>query len=94
MRTIILIVTLFVSLPAISQKKLPNVIEKLTYRGYYNWSFIWINAGSVEMTVQPSDKYPNAQCIFAVGYSNPSWDWVFKLRDTLISHHDSMTYKP
>ena len=44
MRTIILIVTLFVSLPAISQKKLPNVIEKLTYRGYYNWSFIWINA--------------------------------------------------
>lgn len=52
MRTIILIVTLFVSLPAISQKKLPNVIEKLTYRGYYNWSFIWINAGSVEMTVR------------------------------------------
>ena len=67
MRTIILIVTLFVSLPAISQKKLPNVIEKLTYRGYYNWSFIWINAGSVEMTVQPSDKYPNAQCIFCRG---------------------------
>ena len=61
MRAIILIVTLFVSLPAISQKKLPNVIEKLTYRGYYNWSFIWINAVAVEMTVQPSDKYPNAQ---------------------------------
>lgn len=40
MRAIILIITLFVSLPAISQKKLSNVIEKLTYRGYYNWSFI------------------------------------------------------
>lgn len=94
MRTIILIIALLISLPAVSQKKLPNVIEKLTYRGYYNWSFIWINAGAVEMTVEPSDKYPNAQRIFAVGYSNPSWDWVFKLRDTLVSYHDSVTYKP
>ena len=51
MRTIILIIALLISLPAVSQKKLPNVIEKLTYRGYYNWSFIWINAGAVEMTV-------------------------------------------
>ena len=43
MRIIILILTLFVSLPAVSQRKVPNVIEKLTYRGYYNWVFIWIN---------------------------------------------------
>ncbi len=94
MRIIILIVTLFVSLPAVSQRKVPNVIEKLTYRGYYNWGFIWINAGAVEMSVKPSEKYPNAEEVFAVGYSNPSWDWVFKLRDTLISHHDSVTYMP
>lgn len=94
MRTIILIMALFVSLPAVSQKKVPRVIEKLTYRGYYNWGFIWINAGAVEMSVQASEKYPNAEEVFAVGYSNPSWDWVFKLRDTLISHHDSLTYMP
>ena len=36
MRAIILIITLFVSLTSISQKKMKSVIEKLTYRAYYN----------------------------------------------------------
>lgn len=94
MRTIIFIFTLFFTTPLFSQGKAPAVIEKLTYRGFYNWGFIWINAGAVEMTVNPSSKYPNAQEVFAVGYSNPSWDWVFKLRDTLISHHDRDSFKP
>ncbi|MCR9011562.1 DUF3108 domain-containing protein [Gabonibacter chumensis] len=93
MKTTLLIGVLFFSLSLFSQEK-DKPLEKLTYTGYYNWGFVWIKAGSVEFTLTPSDKYPNAQRLFAVGSSNPSWDWVFKLRDTLISYHDSLTFMP
>lgn len=93
MKTTLLIGVLFFSLSLFSQEK-DKPLEKLTYTGYYNWGFVWIKAGSVEFTLTPSDKYPNAQRLFAVGSSNPSWDWVFRLRDTLVSYHDSLTFMP
>lgn len=93
MKKILLIGVLFFSLPLFAQEKV-KPLEKLTYTGYYNWGFVWIKAGSVEFTLVSSDKYPNAQRLFAVGSSNPSWDWVFRLRDTLISYHDSLTFMP
>lgn len=80
--------------PLFAQRGPVKTIEKLSYTGYYNWGFIWIKAGFVEFTLSPSGKYPNAQRLFAVGSSNPSWDWIFKLRDTLISYHDSTTFLP
>ena len=90
MRTILLIMALLCSIPLFSQRRGPvKTIEKLAYTGYYNWGFIWIKAGSVEFTLTPSGKYPHAQRLFAVGRTSSSWDWIFKLRDTLISFHDS-----
>lgn len=75
------------------QTKYPPV-EKLVYTGYYNWGIIWVKAGRVEFNLTPSDKYPNAQKLEAVGSSLPSWDWIFEIRDTLISYHDAETFKP
>lgn len=95
MRTILLIMALLCSIPLFSQRRGPvKTIEKLAYTGYYNWGFIWIKAGSVEFTLTPSGKYPHAQRLFAVGRTSSSWDWIFKLRDTLISFHDSTTFMP
>jgi hypothetical protein len=67
-------------------------VEKLVYTGYYNWAFIWVEAGLIEITLTPSDKYPRARHLFAVGRSTK--DWIFKVRDTLESYHDSLTFLP
>lgn len=76
-----------------SQSKYPPV-EELVYTGYYNWGFLWVKAGKVEFSLTPSEKYPNAEQLKAVGSSLPSWDWIFTIRDTLISHYDKDTYIP
>lgn len=81
------------SLALFSQTKYPPV-ENLVYNGYYNWGFIWVKAGKVEFTLSPSDKYPDAGCLKAIGYSLPSWDWIFTVRDTLTSHFDKDTFLP
>ncbi len=81
------------SLSLFSQSKyLP--VEKLVYKGYYNWGFIWLQAGWVEFSLSESDKYPDAEKLVAVGGSLPSWDWFFTIRDTLVSHYDVNTYLP
>ncbi len=79
---------------AMGQGVTPPPTEKLTYMGYYNWGFIWIKAGKVTITQSESDKYPNSQYVEAVGYSLPSWDDFFQLRDTLYSHFDNETFLP
>lgn len=76
-----------------SQSKYPP-IEKLVYTGYYNWGILWVKAGEVEFSLSKSDKYPGAQKLEAVGGTLPSWDWIFTVRDTLISHYDSITFLP
>lgn len=76
-----------------SQSKYPPV-EELVYNGYYNWGFLWVKAGKVEFTLKKSDKYPDANQLLAVGYSLPSWDWIFTIRDTLVSHYNPETFIP
>lgn len=94
MRRIWLLILLGMGIcPLWGQAKYPPV-EKLVYTGYYNWGFIWVKAGKVEFTLTPSDKYPNAQKLVAVGSSLPSWDWIFEIRDTLVSYHDADNFKP
>ena len=92
-RVIAIIIVLYTFFPLLAQQKLPP-IEKLVYTGYYNWGIIWIRAGLVEFTMGKSEKYPEAVLLNAVGYSLPSWDWVFKLRDTLTSEFHSDTFLP
>lgn len=69
-------------------------VEELTYNAYYNWGFIWLKAGQVDFSLSASEKYPGAQRLQAIGYSLPSWDWMFTVRDTLVSHHDPHTFMP
>ncbi|MGL5682688.1 MAG: DUF3108 domain-containing protein [Marinifilaceae bacterium] len=69
-------------------------IKKLYYTGYYNWGVVWVKAGFVEFKVSRSTKYPNAVELFATGQSIPSRDWIFKVRDTLVSHYNPDNYLP
>lgn len=68
--------------------------EEFSYSGYYNWGFIWMKAGWVTFKVSESEKYPEAMKLEAIGSSMPSWDWIFRLRDTLTSHCHPRTFLP
>lgn len=69
-------------------------IKRLTYTGYYNWGVIWVRAGYVEFKVNCSTKYPGAVEMMAIGHTIPARDWIFKIRDTLITHYNPKTYIP
>lgn len=94
MRRLVLFFLLLGScLSLFSQSKYPP-IEKLVYTGYYNWGIIWVKGGWVEFSLSRSDKYPEAEKLLAVGGTFPSWDWMFTIRDTLVSHYNPRTFLP
>lgn len=69
--------------------------ENLQYTGYYNWGFIWVAAGEVNLRVEQTD-YENkpAYKITGEGKNLKAFDWFFKLRDTLTSYVDTATLAP
>ncbi|WP_216616602.1 DUF3108 domain-containing protein [Marinifilum caeruleilacunae] len=69
--------------------------EKLTYRGYYNWGFIWVAAGEVILSVEQS-KYQekDAYKFYGTGKNLKAFDWFFHLRDTLTSYAERETLAP
>ena len=69
--------------------------EKLVFRGYYNWGFIWLAAGEVELSVE-TDQFQNKD-VFKIkgkGKNTKAFDWFFKLRDTLTCYADVKTLSP
>ncbi|MBC7555038.1 MAG: DUF3108 domain-containing protein [Taibaiella sp.] len=69
--------------------------EKLTFRVYYNMSFIWINSGNAEFTIL-SDDYDNhkAYHIKGVGHTAKSFEWFYKVTDVYESYVDKETMLP
>jgi len=69
--------------------------EKLTFRGYYNWGFLWVAAGEVKLEVK-NESYSDkpAYKIEALGRSLKAFDWFFKLRDTISCYVDTTSLKP
>jgi hypothetical protein len=72
-----------------------QVGEKLTYQAYYNWGFIWVNAGEVVFSVQ-SKLYQSKPVLhlIATGNSLKSYDWIYKVRDNFQSYVDKTTLQP
>jgi hypothetical protein len=52
--------------------------EKLVYKIFYNWNFVWIPAGEVEFSVEEKADYFHFK---AVGNTYKSYDLFFKVRD-------------
>lgn len=65
------------------ENKEPFVVgEKVAYEVYYNWGFIWVNAGKVNFTVNPGLFNGKAVYHFvSEGTSKPNYDWLYKVRD-------------
>lgn len=65
--------------------------EVLTYKVYYNWNFIWVPTGEVTfITTETHSTYE----LRVEGDSYPSYDSVFKVRDSYISRIDKNTLLP
>jgi len=69
--------------------------ETITYKAYYNWGFIWLNAGEVEFKVT-SKRYEGKEVyhLYSYGASYKSYDWIFKLREKYQSYVDPETLLP
>jgi hypothetical protein len=65
--------------------------EKITYKMYYNWKFVWVAAGEVTFNVKDlGDQY----YLSAIGRTYRSYDPFFKVRDTYECYVDKNTLLP
>ena len=69
--------------------------EVVTYHAYYNWHFIWINAGIVHFSVLDK-KYENIDSWFisAYGKTYKGYDKIMKVRDTFEVYLDKTSFLP
>jgi hypothetical protein len=65
--------------------------EKLVYKAYYNWKFIWIPAGEAAFTVT-ENKFDYE--IKVIGKTYESYDNFFRVRDYFFSKIDKRTMYP
>jgi hypothetical protein len=65
--------------------------EKIVYKVYYNWNFVWLSAGEVTFQV---DETENEYKISATGRTYSSYEWFFKVRDYYFTYMDKETLLP
>ncbi|MFT3737485.1 MAG: DUF3108 domain-containing protein [Breznakibacter sp.] len=69
--------------------------ERVKYHAYYNWHFIWMNAGEVFFNVDKTTHYSKPAYKFtAIGTTYRGYDTFFKVRDTFVSVVDTAMIKP
>jgi len=65
--------------------------EKVVYKVYYNWNFVWLSAGEVTFEVSESESEYR---IAATGRTYSSYEWFFKVRDYYYTYIDKETLLP
>ena len=65
--------------------------EKIVYKIYYNWNFVWIAAGEVVFEVKEKGQQYHMR---ATGRTLKSYDWIFKVRDDYHSYLEKETLRP
>lgn len=69
--------------------------EKITFKVFYSVIGLYVDAGTAYVNVT-TERLNNrvAYHIVADGYSNPTYDWIFKVRDRYESYIDTHSLKP
>jgi len=72
---------------------LPN--EQLTYHVYYSVAGLYVNAGTANFT-STLERFNNRPVyhIVADGKTNPSYDWIYRVRDRYETYIDTTTLLP
>jgi len=69
--------------------------EEVTYNAYYNWGFVWINAGKVTFAVEDSQwNGRSAWKLKSYGATFKGYDMFFKVRDSFEVWVDPHTLRP
>ncbi|WP_066628274.1 DUF3108 domain-containing protein [Labilibacter marinus] len=69
--------------------------EVVTYHAYYNWHFIWINAGIVHFSVKEAQyEESDAWFLSAYGRTYSGYDKFMKVRDTFEVYVDKDRFEP
>ena len=69
--------------------------EEVEYSVYYNWGFIWVNAGRVTFNVY--ERFYRDRPVYhfdSYGTTHRKYDWIFKVRDRFQSYVDKETFRP
>jgi hypothetical protein len=69
--------------------------ERLTFKVFYSVIGIYVDAGTGHVRVE-KERYNNKGVyhIVAEGFSNPSYDWIFKVRDRYETYIDTVSLRP
>ncbi|MCP9237373.1 DUF3108 domain-containing protein [Lewinella sp. JB7] len=65
--------------------------EKIVYKLYYNWNFVWLAAGEVTFKVH---DLPDEYRVTVRGRTYPSYEWFYKVTDNYESYLDKETLLP
>ncbi len=69
--------------------------EAVYYDVFYNWGFIWVNAGEVFFKVEDTVYQDQPVYLFhSYGTSLKKWDWFYKVRDTYKAYVKKETLQP
>lgn len=69
--------------------------ERINFKVFYSVVGIYLEAGSAQFSL--NREVLNNKPVYHVigdGYSNPRYDWIFKVRDRYETYIDTMTLKP
>lgn len=65
--------------------------ERIVYKLYYNWNFVWLSAGEVTFRVH---DLPNQYRVTVRGRTYDSYEWFYKVTDNYESYLDKRTLLP
>jgi hypothetical protein len=69
--------------------------EIIRYQAYYNWGFIWLNAGYIEFKVKEASYLTRpVYHLDAFGATHKSYEWIYKVNDHFESYLDKQTLLP
>jgi hypothetical protein len=69
--------------------------EHVSYNAFYNWGFIWLNAGEVTFSVESAQwKDQPAYHLKSVGVTHKGYDKLFMVRDTFETYVDKESLRP
>lgn len=98
----ILAVILVISTPSFAQNDFCNTKntafqagERLTFKVFYNMSFVWIHAGTAEFTTECDEVHGHK--VFHItgdGSTVSSYEWFYKVRDRYETYIDKETLLP
>ena len=77
------------------RNKVFSSTESVTFYVFYTLAGIWVHAGNVNFSVSPETL--NNKPVYHVvgtGSTNPSYDWIFRVRDRYETFIDTATLRP